>query len=149
MAVMINDVMHKLRNQLEEAVRTMRLNPNEAEQIWRKAEQEAHYGYTTNRVWADEGGPEEMIRRITQSKPIPTPAAFDPNTVESLNIDLDTLTGIWVAKYGSTWVKDTTFAEGAEIEAFWHHAFKRLRLHQKFEHYADWSKLKEVPNGYV
>ena len=139
----LDDLSRELRHRVEHR----EISVEEADHIWKRAQYAGDYGigrYPREDFFAD---PLSMSRRVNVQPKAPAPPPFDPNTIESLNVDIETLTGLWAAKHGSKWVKDSELGEGAE--AFWHHAFKRLRLHQKFEQYADWSKLKEVPNGTV
>lgn len=137
-----------LSSELRHRVDRCEISVEEANLIWKRAQYDSEHGlggrYSHVDLTADPFG---VGRRVTAQ---PATPPFDPNTVESLNVDLETLAGIWVAKYGTKWVKDAVFAAaGGEVDVFWYHAFARLRQHNKFESYANWSKLKEVPNGYV
>lgn len=137
MAGMLSKELITLRQRLDAAVQDMRPQQREAQQIWDRTLHESRL----------QGDPYAYYPKQASGvfKPVKmaAPAVFDPNKIEALNVDLEALAGLWSAKYGTTWVRDKDFTEGAAVEAFWFHAFKRLRLNSRFESYDAWSKLKE------
>lgn len=81
-------------------------------------------------------------------QPMPKAAVptFDPNKVASLTMELTELEVAWAARFARCWIKESDFENPestSEEQRFWHHAFKRLRMHSKFESYNAWSRLKE------
>lgn len=141
--------MQHLRNELEGKLSRMEITSRQAQGHWEEAQRKMHdeYDYYSGSRHTYNLGPESFTnakQRVARPAPAPAPPPFDPNTIESLNVDIETLTGLWLAKFGTKWVKDADLGENAE--PFWFHAFKRLRLHSRFESYSDWSKLKETPN---